>query len=292
MKKTTNTQSSVVLKEIADGDVRSAANFLHEYMNSQLPVAQWQRAMETNWLEDAPNHGFILKEGDRIVGILCAIYSKQMVNGAIEKFCNPHSWCVLPEYRAKSVQLVLAVIKQKGFHFTMFSANQSGIEIFSFLKFKPMDSTVIVYPAFFLFGGGDTIRIVDDRKESIENLPASVGKVYKHHWDYPWIKSIVFGSEGRYCLVLYKKKKFKRLPSARIIYVSDPDLFHDSLPVLKKHFLVSRGIFTYRIENRLLTKPVGFELGRQQGHQKLYLSDALSEKDIQNVYSELVVLDI
>ena len=127
--------SAAHLSPIRDGDIPRVARFLHEQMNDRFSVDTWMRTLSQSWIESPPNRGFMLEDVDRVVGVICALYSQQTIAGETFQVSNPHSWCVLPGYRRRSVDLVLAVIRQKGYHFTMFSPNSSGIEIFSYLKF-------------------------------------------------------------------------------------------------------------------------------------------------------------
>ena len=51
------------------------------------------------WKVDAPNHGFMLRDGQRVVGAYLAFYSERLIAGRMERFCNLGAWYVLPEYR-------------------------------------------------------------------------------------------------------------------------------------------------------------------------------------------------
>ena len=114
----------------------SVAEFLHKEMNSKVSIDQWQRVIAANWSSDAPNHGFMLHhEAVGVVGVLCAIYAHVVIDGEIRNVCNPHTWCVLDAFRKRSIELVVAVIKQPDWHFSMLSPNAEGEQIFSFLKF-------------------------------------------------------------------------------------------------------------------------------------------------------------
>ncbi len=64
--------------------------------------------------------------GERVVGVLLALYSERLVAGRLERFCNMGSWCVLPEYRGESMSLLNAMLAQEGFHFTSLSPPKEG----------------------------------------------------------------------------------------------------------------------------------------------------------------------
>ena len=96
---------AVELTPITDADIADVADFLRVNMN---PKVTWARACVPPWKVDAPNHGFMLRDGQRVVGVQLAFYSERLVAGRAERFCNMGAWCVLPEYRFHSIRLVMA----------------------------------------------------------------------------------------------------------------------------------------------------------------------------------------
>ena len=76
------------------------------------------------WKADAPNHGFMLRDGQRVVGVYLAFYSERVIAGRVERFCNLGAWCVLPEFRFHSVRLLKALLAQDGYHFTDLSPSE------------------------------------------------------------------------------------------------------------------------------------------------------------------------
>ena len=127
------------LQPIMDKDVADVALFLHLHMNEKFSVEEWERSLRASWYNDAPNHGFMLQLAGGVAGVICALYSEQEIDGQRTLICNPHTWCVLEPYRGQSVSLVLAIIRQAGMHYTMFTPNREGEEIFAYLGFKPLE---------------------------------------------------------------------------------------------------------------------------------------------------------
>lgn len=287
-----NTKSKKpVLTEIGKCDLKNVSAFLHQHMNNNFSPEVWESGINKCWLESSPNYGFMLIQEGEIVGVLCAIYSEQYVNGDLKKFCNPHSWCVLPEYRTRSVDLVLSVIRQPGYHFTMFSPNSSGVEIFGYLKFKRLDNTtsiVLNVPAFNV----SRVHILGDTEDASSFLKSPYNKYHKEHTIFPWLKIIVFGVGGNYGFILYKKQLLKKLACARILYVSDANLFQRCWPVLRTYLLLRHGMVTSKIETRFLSGTLFLTLKNEPDGRKFYLSSELDQGNIHYLYSELVTLDI
>ncbi len=284
-------KNTAVLYPVTDSDLDAVAIFLNQNMNSQFSPDVWKQGIGISWLNSAPNHGFMLKKGNDVVGVLCAIYSEQYINDTLVKFCNPHSWCVLPDFRTRSVDLVLSVIRQNDYHFTMFSPNESGIEIFSYLKFKPLDNSISILLNVPSINSKD-IKITEDSTLISKMLPANQKKEYLDHKEFPWLKIVSFRIGGRCGFIIFKPQQYKKLPCAQIMYVSDIELFSDCWPALRRHLLFKYYMVSSKVESRFLKRKLGFTLGVEKGSQKFYRSDELTAENIRNIYSELVALDL
>jgi hypothetical protein len=108
---------TVEVAPITDADVAAVADFLHANLNDRVPLELACSAVP--WKVEAPNHGFMLRDGQRVVGTLLALYSERLVAGRVARFCNLTSWCVLPDYRSRSISLLTALLRQDGYHFTV-----------------------------------------------------------------------------------------------------------------------------------------------------------------------------
>ncbi|MCP5244669.1 MAG: hypothetical protein H6937_01390 [Burkholderiales bacterium] len=286
------TADKTVLCPISINDLDEVACFLHHHMSDRFTPQQWKQGISRSWLSDAPNYGFMLRNNAQIVGVLCAIYSEQNIAGSQRRFCNPHSWCVLSDFRTRSIDLVLALIRQKGYTFTMFSPNKEGVEIFKYLKFKPLNDALLIFlnvPS--VSGSGKVVSHLDIEQAKM-HLPAHIAQQYTDHADFPWLKFLFFSEKDQYGFLIYKKQHYKRLASAWIMYISDTALFSRCWPAIRTHLLLKHGFFTSKIEARLLDHLMQVRLKPQPGHQKFYMSEELSADNIQNLYSELVTLDL
>jgi len=88
---------TVELSPITDADIAAVAGFLHVNYKNRIP---WARSrLAGPWKVDAPNHGFVLRDGQRIVGAFLAFYSERLIAGRAERFCDLGTWYVLPEFR-------------------------------------------------------------------------------------------------------------------------------------------------------------------------------------------------
>ncbi len=267
--------------------------FLHDHLNPRFSSERWISSVTHPWAKVSPNYGMQLRDGDRLVGVFCAIYSDQTIDGKMEHFCNPHSWCVLDTHRQHGIGLVLNIVKQKAFHFTMFTPNKKVTEVFLGLKFKNLDDRqyrCINLPGLPLLWHK---TFSESRRDHISALLRGQDLLeFEAHRDIPWLNFVAFGSGNDVCWVIYKPERWKRMPSAWIMHISDAQLFTRFNGLLRSHLLLSHGIVTMKIESRWLDQTPSLAWNEPRTQPKLFLSKSLGDHHIRDVYSELMSLDV
>jgi len=267
--------------------------FLHENLNRRFTPQRWVESVTHPWAADAPNYGMQLRDGDRLVGVFLAIYSDQTIGGRTERFCNPHSWCVLESHRRHGIGLVLQLVRQPGYHYTMFTPNPKVTEVFRGLKFKDLDNWMRVYPNLPSWRAFAPGRFAVSAPEEIAaRLSGTALAEYQAHRDIPWLRFAAFGDAGQASLAIYKPIRLKRLPVAWVMHLSDPARFPTQGGLLRQHLLL-QGFAGLRIEERWLPAgSAGLSLRMQRGQPKLFQSKTLADAQMRDVYSELMSLDV
>lgn len=268
------------------------AQFLHDHLDASRSPAQWVQSFAGNgWPGDAPNHGFVVRDEGRIVGAIGALYAERSIDGQPARTCNITSWCVLDSHRQQSMRLAMAVVSQKGWHFSDFSPTKVVAGTLQFLKFKPLDDRQVVtlnlpWPA--LPGGW---RIVTAPQEIEQALGGAAKTDWQHHRQYPWLNHVLIGRPGAWCHVIYKRRVFKGLPTAAILHASDDALLRAGWRRLAGH-LLARGLPCCQVEYRLLQGTPWPAAIRSGFNPKLFLSDSLRPEQVDYLYSESMALDL
>lgn len=266
------------------------AEFLHRHLDGSRTPAQWVAGLSPPWMHDAPNHGFVLRDEGRIVGGIGALYARRTVAGREERFCNITSWCVLDSHRQHSMRLAMAVVGQKGYHFTDFSPTKTVSGTLQFLKFKPLDDRqVVTLNLPWLFSAG--LRITDDPAQIGQMPDAGVRRAYDDHRGHPWLRHAFITAGDACCHLIYKRRRFKGLPVAAILHASDAALLRRGWRALGGH-LLRRGMVGTLVEWRLLGAAPWPSRMRSGFVPKVYLSETLDAGQIDYLYSEQMVLDL
>ncbi len=263
------------------------------FLNANLEAARspqaWIDGLSKSWGMSPPNHGFVLRDGGKIVGGIGAYYAERLIKGQPQRVCNITSWCVLDGYRKLSMRLAMALIGQKGYHFTDFSPTKVVGGVLQFLNFRPLDQRQMViinlpWPA---VGS----KLLTQPQDIERVLQADALRVYHDHAAFPWLRHALIGTPNKWCHVIYKRTLFKWAPSAYVLYLSDPAIFEQHYRRLARHF-IARGLASTRIECRFLSRRPWPSAVRSGFNAKVYLSPTLSDSDIDYLYSETMALDL
>ena len=278
---------TVELSPITDADTAAVADFLRVNYNGRIP---WARSrLAEPWKVEAPNHGFVLRDGQRIVGAHLAFYSERLVAGRVERFCDLGTWVVLPEFRVHSIRLIIALLAQDGYHFTGLTPSEDVASIHTRLGFRPIDTSAALIPnlPWPTPPGRTTISADPDLIES--TLSGTELKLYHDHARALAARHVVLIRGPDSCYVMYREITHKVVPLAVIVHVSNPQLFHRAILPLTRHLLVRHRLLATLAELRIIgCRPsLSFKF---TSWCKMYRSGSLEPDQIDDLYSELVCL--
>ena len=275
-------------------DLPEVCSFLHENLGRRFTVQEWIASLTQSWAAVSPNFGMHLRCDGRVVGALCAIYSDQVIEGKVVSICNPHSWVVLEPFRSHSLGLLLRLLKQRSYHFTMFTPNPKVAKVFEGLRFRTLDDTMVHFLNVPTLSWLDKRSIVASNKAQIaELLQGADLQDFKQHADIPWLKFLAFGRQGGpLCLVVYKLTRWKRMPCAVLLHISNAQTLAEQGGLLQSHLMLKGGVVWSRVEGRFLNQLPALAIKTKRGQPKLVLSAALQDNQVKDLYSELVALDL
>lgn len=281
------------LAPIAGADLPAVGAFLHTHLNGRLSASDWAAAAVPTWPVDSPNHGFVLRDGERVVGVQLAFYSRREVDGRAEDFCNLGAWCVLEGYRSQGLRLLRAVLAQRGYHFTDLSPSGNVVNINTRLRFERLDTTTALVPHLVLPRPGGA-RVVSEPDEVASRLSGTDRQIHRDHRASAATLHVVLVTgtrrAERQSYVVLRRDRRKGLPVfASVLHVGDPAVARVSLGALGRHLLVHHGLLATLVELRHLgARPPG-GLVLRTARPKMFRSP-LPATAIDDLYSELALV--
>jgi hypothetical protein len=281
--------SRIQVAPIAHGDVRRAAEFLHAQLNTRVSVDDWAGAVDVPWDVERPNAGFMLLDGDDVVGVQLAFYSERILNGSRERFCNLGAWCVLPRYRFHGLRLLKAVLRQEGYHFTDLSPSGNVVGINEKLSFRFLDTTTALVPNLpwpTVPGRG---RIISDRELIERTISGADLELYRDHASTAAARHVVLTRGDEWCYVVFRRDRRKGVPLfASVLYVSNPALFRAMARRFARHLLIHHRALAMLAEERIVGYRPRPSLTLRSHRRKMFRSPNLAPAQIDYLYSELV----
>lgn len=270
-------------------DLDRVGAFLHRHLNTRISGQEWAATARTPWPVDAPNHGFMLLDGNDVVGVYLAFYSDRTVNARTERFCNLGAWCVLPAHRLHSITLLRALLRQPGYHFTDLSPSGNTVPVNERLKFSRLDTATALLPNLPWPSWPGRIRITSEHSAIERALTGSHLQIYRDHRDARAAHHVLLEQDGNRCYVIFRRDRRKNLPLfASVLHVSNPALFRRIAKVFGRHLLLRYGVAMTLVELRVSGGPPAGSFLARSSRPKMFKSASLSPDQIDNLYSELV----
>ena len=276
------------LQPITRADVPPVAEFLHTQLNARVTAAGWAAAIIPPWTVDQPNHGFLLRDGEKLVGAYLAFYSQREIDGRPEQFCNLGAWFVLKEYRSHGLRLLRALLAQKGYHFTDLSPSGSVVPLNTRLSFSHLDVTTALVPNLPWPLWSRQIRVICEPDEIERTLRGRDLEIYRDHARAIAARHVVVIKHSEMCYVMFRKDRRKNLPLfASILYVGNRQLFRSTAKLVFRHLLFRYGILITLAELRVVGDRPGPSMMLKSPRPKMYRSNDLCPDQIDYLYSEL-----
>jgi len=234
-----------------------------------------RKIFDYRWQRDETQCGLILVDGDRTVGFLGMIFSRRQINDKAEKFCN--------------------LLGMQDYTITDLTPAKNVYTVQNKLGFKDLDAAGRLLLPF----GRRLFQVKYSATELIHD-PAAIEnkldgqnlKIFSDHQPYPCFHFLLSGKD-RDCYIIYTKLKRKRIPYVHLHYISDPDLFELAYRDIRKSILSHARAYFILIDSRLVkNQKLPLSICLPYRAPKQHLSATLKPEQIDNLYSELVMLNL
>ena len=207
---------AVELAPITSADGPAVAQFMRANLNPRVPEPAWSDALEVPWPVEAPNHGYLLRDGGDVVGAYLAYYSDRWIAGTLQRFCNLGAWCVLESHRFHGLRLLTSLLAQDGYHFTDFSPSGNVVEVNRRLKFSELVTTTALLPNLPSVPAVRGCRVRSDPRVLLETLTGADKQVYLDHRGAAAAKHVMLSTDNESCYVMFRKDTRKRVARFRL----------------------------------------------------------------------------
>lgn len=266
--------------------------FLRE-MNPRMPSERWHRLFRPRWGAGERPLGSLLFDDDRLVGYAGFVHGRLPRADSDDAWlCNISSWVTAPAYASLALALVMPALKLARTTVTNLTPILSVHDIFSRLGFVTLDTaTVLLYPAPLRAEGWSVRARERDVTRILPRLPAWESRIAEDHADlvrHLWLG----GSDGQHCYVQYQMTRRRKLPAAKVLWVT-PGAMPSASLALRHALLRDSGAVFVELESRMAgtpQPPASWHLPLPQ--PQLFRPAGLSAKEVPSLYSEVPLLEV
>jgi len=259
----------------------------------RIAKEDWRQLFIRHWDIPEDYHGYMLVANEEVVGFLGTIFSTRKIRHQEYRFCNLTSWIVKPEHRQRSLFLLFPLLQLTDYTFTNLSAQEHVAAIHRELGFTEIGSRAhILLPlSGFSFPRNNKYRIIFDKDQIKDILSSDELDIFNDHVKFK-CNHILIASENDYCYLVASKLIKKMVPILYIHYIGNLDLFLKMIHKVAFRILYHCQSLGLVLEERLvagvnLRGAIKYDLPQY----KLFKSAFLQAQDIDNLYSERILLN-
>ncbi|MBR1175857.1 acetoacetate--CoA ligase [Bradyrhizobium sp. KB893862 SZCCT0404] len=298
-------RSGLHVRAVGPEDVEPVCRFLEEaFCESRIEATSWRRLFNHGWSDHG--RGFMLFDGNALVGFIGAVAARRHVNEGAVLVSNLSSWVVNAKYRGWGLALLASMLDDENATYTCFTPQPSSWAALMAQRFKPLDSQRIAMPpllqAATLFASSRAL-ISFDPVLVREKLTRHQKQIFDDHAPYDCLQLVIIdGPDHAYLVVKRREHRLaasrlgglarllpRPIPYSDILHCSAPALLMRHLERVKLAILRRQRTAALVAEARLFpVRPRGVVLPMST----CFRSPLTAVGELDRLYSEIVLLPI
>ena len=265
------------------------------FRNPKITAEQWRSLFHYTWPAPTDARGFILRDGQRAVGFFGTVWSERIIKGRSERICNLSSWITLPDYRNHSLLLFKEVVALRDCTITCHSPAPQLYPLYKRFGFRDLETKLRILPlrpSWQRLGTWLGDQALSDPDEIAPLLGDSERAILEAHRSHCCRHLLLLGKADA-CYLVFTKTKGKRFHFAHVHYLGNGAVFARNLDRIRLHLLLSIGTPLVMIDARFV---VGLDLSHSReailGVPHIFRSETLAPEQVDNLYSELILLGL
>jgi GNAT superfamily N-acetyltransferase len=284
---------SLEVRPAAPGDLSGICDLLYDHMSRKIDKGQWRRILDYPWRCADRDHGRVAVDGSRVVGFMGQVYSDRTIGDRTERVGNLCAWYLMQEYRGRGLgeALLRESVADPGITYTNLTATLAAAQAFRKAGFEVLDADRFLLRRRAPADPAVDLRRIESDDAADRLLSRPEHRLWSDHRSCD-LTHLVLRADGESCyLVLSVKKKGPDLLYHEVMHASNLPLLDahakrlaDALLVSDDQVLAIDRRFLPRIPEGAVVEPIRLA--------RLYRSPDLPRKDIDHLYSEVVLLSL
>ena len=256
---------------------------LQELNSTRFTREIWQRLFTNLWQQEDWCPGYVLDNGEAVVGFLGGLNSTTVVDGEAHTVCNLTAWIVKDEYRGNSILLLMPFLKRKNTSLTSLTSSPEAYKVYKKLGFKDVETGCrIIYP---LPSFSRKYNVLSAKDEVLAVLSEKEKKVFADHGGLD-VKQVVISDGREHCYLLMTR----RLGRGHIQMVSNVELFRKAVGATCGSICKRIDVKSLQVDERFLGGQKILLSRKKMFSQPKQVRGKLPALQVNAAYSELSVL--
>jgi hypothetical protein len=287
-----------IIRKARGDDFERVCPLLLGFKDSQLKEEHWRQLFVDHSGLQNDHFGWVLAEGDDVVGFVGTIFSERTIRGGTVRLCNINSWIVKQEYRTHSLALFAKVIADSSVTLTNLSPSPHALKVTEKLGFTVIDkSERIILPVITPRSFMDRCEILTEPRAVEGALKGECLQFFRDH-QLPFNYHVLLRTQVGDCYLMMNRsyktiRGSLRLPFARVHHIGAPDIFLRHLEKLVVRVAASLKVVAMIVDGRMLQETVPWHSFKRPGEERkvAFRSKRLAAEDIDGLYTEAVLLN-
>jgi hypothetical protein len=288
----------VIIRKARAEDFEHVYPLLVEFENPHLKTEHWRQLFIDHTGLQNGHFGWVLVDGDVVVGFVSTILSERTIRGEVVRLSNTSSWIVRPAYRAHSLALHAKVIADKNVTVTNLSPTAQVLKLLEKLGFTLMDkSERIILPVPTLTTFTDRCEILTEAGAIQDALSGENLRFFRDH-QLPFHRHVLLRTAAGDCYMMMNRSLKTiggnaRLPFARVHHIGDPAVFVRHSEKLAVRVAASLKVVAMIVDDRMLQGTAPWHSFMRPGGERkaAFRSKRLTAEDIDGLYTEATLLN-
>lgn len=265
-----------------------------QFMCAAFPKAKWdingwRRLLDERWGDDAPYAVTAIDDG-KLVGVLGLVSALRQTASGPRLTMNMTSWYVLKSHRGLGLggRMLALVTADPNVTVTNYSSAKGAVPVVERAGFSVLDSERLIWRA---RGSKATLDIITKPLEKDSILAPKDQKILTDHAGLNVHSYVVKTPDGPCLIMLMIKQKHDDFVTHEVMYLSNSEGFGRNARQIADSILPTRGALL-SVDRRFVPSLTPCDAIETFAVPRFYTKGAMDPRDVDHLYSEIVLLDM
>ncbi len=287
---------STQVRAAGESDIEPICALLHEKMNNRIPVSRWRNLMSYKWFDGQSDYGRVVESEGRILGFCGMVYANRLVGNAAkglrqERIVSMSSWYLDKSLRGKGFgrEMLLSAIEDRSLTYATLTNSKKPLGIVEGLGFRVLEDHRYIWRK--TDSEDPAISVINDVEVIRARVEPHQFQLLDDMSEMP-VAPMLLEYDGRKALLVFSvKTKGADVTWFDLLHASDLDLFVECAQVLTNCLLPDSPSVLAADGRFVRQAPAGVTVERLPV-ARYFVSDRVEPWELDNLYSELQLLDL